>query len=139
MSYDHNVYPEPPNKVTKVVHHSPFEWTKEMARFFLQNGVLMEKLVVGLPIYGHRFTLSNKRNHSLGAPAEPNWKVSGSFIGKYSEIFSTLKIIKHALDYSEVCMKVKNGGWKKEMTKDGPLAYKDDQLVCYDDPNQTYL
>ncbi|XP_071439578.1 chitinase-3-like protein 2 [Hetaerina americana] len=81
-------------------------------------GMPASKLVVGIPTYGHSFTLLNLYNNGLGAPA-----VGEGLIGNEGFV-----------SFPEVCAFIANGATRVfDEESQSPYAYLGDQWVSYDD------
>jgi len=94
-------------------HLSGFNWSTNTMKWWSQH-ITKSKLLMGVPFYGISFTLQDPNQHGIGAP----------ITASSTQIFST------------ICDNVKNNGWTKGVVKtDGPIAYKGDQWVGFDDPN----
>ncbi|CAM4684515.1 unnamed protein product [Caretta caretta] len=85
------------------------------------NGPPAEKLIVGLPTYGHTFILSNPSNTAVGAPtsgpepAGPDTRQSGFWA------------------YYEICTFLKNRATQAwDTPQDVPYAYKGNEWLGYD-------
>ena len=91
-------------------------------------GAPVEKLVLGLAMYGRTFTLRSKKQTGINAPA-----AEAGRSGPYTQAAGFLS-------YFEICKLLKNG-WKKEWHDEQkiPYAYKDDQWVGFDDPKSIKL
>ena len=90
----------------------------------MKNGVPAKKLILGVPLYGHTFTLDNPNNNKIGDPASTPG-TAGPLTQEAGK-----------LGYDEICKMIKEGGWKVQYQKDqeAPYAYKGNQWVGYDDP-----
>jgi len=93
--------------------------------YWIESGAPASKLVMGMPLYGQSFTLSNKEENGLNSPAK-----SGGSAGQATRA-------KGFLAYHEICRNIKSG-WtivKDEASpaRMGPYAYKGDQWVGFDD------
>ncbi|KYM95213.1 Chitotriosidase-1, partial [Cyphomyrmex costatus] len=92
-------------------------------QYWLNNGCSSKKLIVGVPLYGRAFTLADKNKHGLEAPS-----IGPATAGPYTQEGGYL-------GYNEICVLLKQGGWKVEHHKDQrtPYAYKNNQWIGYDD------
>ncbi|KAH8272148.1 hypothetical protein KR018_004032, partial [Drosophila ironensis] len=92
--------------------------------YWLNQGTPSNKLIMGMPLYGQTFSLSDQ-NHtllndkSIGPGQAGVYTRSGGFLAYY-----------------EICEKISNGGWTVVRDTDeriGPYAYKGNQWISYDD------
>jgi len=93
--------------------------------YWIESGAPPSKLVMGMPLYGQSFTLNDKSEHGLNAPAR-----GGGSAGPATRA-------KGFLAYHEICRNIKSG-WtvvKDDAipTRMGPYAYNGDQWVGFDD------
>ncbi|XP_067000055.1 endochitinase [Anabrus simplex] len=88
------------------------------------KGCPADRLVVGVPFYGHSFTLRDANQHGLQAP------ITGK--GSPGPVTKTPGI----LAYYEICRDIQQEGWIRQQDTEGrvPYAYKGNQWVGYDDP-----
>ncbi|XP_050540568.1 probable chitinase 10 isoform X2 [Daktulosphaira vitifoliae] len=92
--------------------------------YWISKGANSRKIVLGVPLYGQSFTLSDPNNHGLNAPAS-----AGGEAGQFTRSAGFLA-------YYEICIKLASGQWnivhdpKRRM---GPYAYNGNQWVGYDD------
>ncbi|KAJ9600933.1 hypothetical protein L9F63_000880, partial [Diploptera punctata] len=86
--------------------------------YWQSKGMPKEKIVVGLPTYGHSFTLINENNHGNGAPA--------SGFGTFGD--------KGFISYPEACRFVSEGS-DCVFDRDSrvPYAFKGTEWISYDD------
>ncbi|KAG5896055.1 hypothetical protein JTB14_011050 [Gonioctena quinquepunctata] len=95
-------------------------------KHYLKLGALPEKLVLGIPTYGRSYTLFNPDAYEIGSPADgPGTMGEATRENGY-------------LAYYEICDNVKNQDWEVDQPNPdamGPIAFKDDQWVGYDDEN----
>ncbi|XP_028176647.1 mucin-5AC [Ostrinia furnacalis] len=154
LTYDYHSAFEP-----AVNHHAPLYPLEEpneysvdnelnidyTIKFYLENGADRDKLVLGIPTYGRSYTLFNPDAVEIGAPAD----------GPGEQGDATRE--KGYLAYYEICEALKSKPNKKRSTSDeeseeysdeeeedwtvmhpnpkamGPVAYKGNQWVGYDD------
>ncbi|XP_034825961.1 chitinase-3-like protein 1 isoform X1 [Maniola hyperantus] len=93
--------------------------------YWLQQGCPPEKLVLGLPLYGRTFQLSNANNNGVRAPASGAgiagpWTATNGLIG-----------------YNEFCQKLKTESWdlRYDSLAKVPYAVQGRNWVSYDDPS----
>lgn len=103
-------------------HHSKFSFCLSAVQYFVTHGIPKEKVLMGVPFYGHTFKLSDKTKHGVGAPIEGEGR---SPHGEGDNVF-----------YREACDLVKHQNWTKEQSDNGhdPIAYHDLLWIGYDDP-----
>ncbi|XP_037938792.1 chitinase-3-like protein 2 [Teleopsis dalmanni] len=79
--------------------------------WWLTNGLDRQKLVVGLPTYGHSFTLVNPFNNKIGAPASHFGQCGNLGFTTYFEtcVFEMKNVIKHFYD-EDTCSPYINSG-----------------------------
>lgn len=86
--------------------------------YWVAKGMPREKIVVGIPSFGHSYQLDNALNHDLQAPANGFGKLG----------------VKGFLSYPTVCQFLKSGAvsvFNKESCV--PYAFKDREWISYDD------
>ncbi|XP_034192975.2 chitinase-3-like protein 2 isoform X1 [Osmia lignaria lignaria] len=92
-------------------------------QYWLSKGMPREKLIIGIPTYGHSYRLDNPLNHGLLAPANGFGK-----LGKTGFV-----------SYYTVCQFLHDGA---KMVFDDeskvPYAYKDREWISYDDVTSVY-
>ncbi|XP_078500829.1 acidic mammalian chitinase-like [Lissotriton helveticus] len=96
--------------------------------YWKNNGAAPEKLMVGFPIYGRTFTLTNPSNNGLGAPTS-----GGGTAGHYTQEAGFMA-------YFEICDFLKEGAtvvWNSPQAV--PYAYKGSQWIGYDNPKSFQL
>merc|ERR1712168_1766162 len=130
MTYDyHGQWDKKTGHVAPFYGHPDDDYSYFNANFtmnyWIESGAPPKKLVMGMPLYGQSFTLSNKKENGLNAPAR-----DGGAAGPATRA-------KGFLAYHEICRNIKNG-WtvvKDDATpaRMGPYAYKGDQWVGFDD------
>ncbi|XP_023936024.1 chitinase-3-like protein 1 [Bicyclus anynana] len=92
--------------------------------WWLQQGCPADKLVLGVPLYGRTFQLSNANNNGVRAPASGagiagTWTATSGFLG-----------------YNEFCLKLKTENWdvRYDHLAKVPYAVQGNNWVSYDDP-----
>nr|KAG5692679.1 hypothetical protein BaRGS_028479 [Batillaria attramentaria] len=90
---------------------------------WVNGGASREKLLVGLPTYGHAFRLSNPADTRPYAPT-----LGPGNAGKYTREAGIMA-------YYEVCSLIKEGGYsiRRDGNARAPYAYSGDQWISYDD------
>lgn len=90
------------------------------ANYWISKGMPKEKIVIGIPTYGHSYKLTNPLNHDVQAPA----KGIGT-LGRHSFV-----------PYYTVCQFLQ-GGANFKFLNDSlvPYAYQNDEWISYDDIN----
>ncbi|XP_046972453.1 chitinase-3-like protein 1 [Vanessa cardui] len=93
--------------------------------YWLEQGCPPEKLVLGLPFYGHTFQLASADNNGVGASA-----VGPGLAGPYTSTSGTI-------GYNEICQKLRTESWEKRYDKSAkvPYAVQGKNWVSYDDAN----
>ncbi|CAH2239666.1 probable chitinase 2 [Pararge aegeria] len=93
--------------------------------YWLQQGCPADKLVLGIPLYGRTFQLTNANNNGVRAPASGAgiagpWTATSGFIG-----------------YNEFCLRLKTESWdlRYDSLAKVPYAVQGRNWVSYDDPN----
>ncbi|XP_015439737.1 PREDICTED: chitinase-3-like protein 2 [Dufourea novaeangliae] len=93
------------------------------AHYWLAKGMPKEKLIIGIPTYGHSYELDNSLNHGLLAPANG--------FGKLGDM--------GFVSYYTVCQFFQNGANSVfENESKVPYAYKDKTWISYDDIRSIY-
>ncbi|XP_076637328.1 chitinase-3-like protein 2 isoform X1 [Colletes latitarsis] len=93
------------------------------AQYWLSKGMPREKLIVGIPTYGHSYRLDNPLNHGLLAPANGFGKLGGMGF----------------VSYPKICEFLQNGAKSVfENESKVPYAYKDREWISYDDITSVY-
>ncbi|CAG2111576.1 unnamed protein product [Medioppia subpectinata] len=110
----------------KTGHHSKFSFCKSGSEYYVNKGIPKEKVLMGVPFYGHTFKLADKNKHYIGAP------IAGEGRTPHGEGDNAF--------YSEMCDLIKNKGWAKEDPDQGhdPISYHELTWVGYDDPYAAY-
>ncbi|KAK4878741.1 hypothetical protein RN001_011247 [Aquatica leii] len=90
---------------------------------WIQKGANRAKIILGIPTYGKSFTLTDHKNHGIGAPTK-----GPGLPGPYSKSNGTLY-------YFEILQFIKTLGWVREWSDEQlvPFSYNGDQWVGYDD------
>lgn len=94
-------------------------------KYWLTQGCPPEKLVLGLPLYGRTFTLTDNNVNGVGAPAS-----GAGLAGQYTAT-------NGFIGYNEFCNKLKMETWnvQYDSTAEVPYAVQGRNWVSYDDPN----
>jgi chitinase len=115
MSYDLHGDWEPKTGLHSGLYQSPSDPTGSnvdaCVKFLLSQGVAKEKIIMGIPSYGHAWTLSNPNQNGVGAPA------SGAGTRKFKDLCQTVKSMTYVWDDDQKC----------------PYAYSGSSWVGYDD------
>lgn len=90
----------------------------------VQGGCSPNQLIVGIPFYGHSYTLADTSAVTPGSPS--NGAGNGNWNGTNAQ---------GILAYYEICVFVSYGGWTRDFNDENkcPYAYSGDQWVGYDD------
>ncbi|XP_050301740.1 mucin-4-like isoform X2 [Anthonomus grandis grandis] len=135
LSYDYHSAYEP-----AVNHHAPlypleeeneYNYDTELnidytIKHYLKLGADPNKLVLGIPTYGRSYTLFNPDAYEIGSPAD-----GPGNMGEYTRENGYLA-------YYEICEYIKEQDWEVEDPNPeamGPIAFKENQWVGYDDEN----
>ncbi|XP_056636318.1 probable chitinase 10 [Diorhabda sublineata] len=92
--------------------------------YWIEKGADRKKLVMGMPMYGQSFSLSDNSNHGLNAPS-----YGGGEAGDETRA-------RGFLAYYEICSNIKRKNWtlvRDNKGRIGPYAYHRDQWVSFDD------
>ncbi|EAT48574.1 AAEL000389-PA, partial [Aedes aegypti] len=130
MSYDLHAYWD-----AKTGHNSPLyaaSWETDSftnllnvdacVRGWLDDGLAASKLIMGVPAFGHTFTLASSTSNGVNART-----VGGGTAGPYTLETGTLS-------YLEICERLKTGYTKKwDDVQKVPFAYLNNQWISYDD------
>ncbi|XP_067687058.1 chitinase-3-like protein 1 [Haliotis asinina] len=112
-----------PLRAKKHIHFSPAYNVEYAVNVWITRGADRSKVIMGMTAAGASFTLSNKNNHTVGAPV----KVGG---GRPGILYKR----RGRLLLPEICLSFRTGWtrvWDDEQQV--PYAYKGDQWVGYDD------
>ncbi|XP_011310400.1 acidic mammalian chitinase-like [Fopius arisanus] len=92
-------------------------------KYWLEQGAPRDKLVLGMPLYGRTFTLTNSSDNGVGAPA-----LRAGNAGPYT-------LEPGLLGYNEICERQSQGNWTViyDEAYHAPYAWKGSQWVGYDD------
>lgn len=93
-------------------------------QYWIEQGASKKKIVLGIPFYGHTFTLADPANFGLNAATKGAGE-SGTYIRS-----------KGVFHFCDICNKTRNHHWIVVRDPDnriGPYAYHDNQWVSYDD------
>lgn len=129
MTYDfHGQWDKKTGHVAPLFYHPDDDVSYFNANFsmnyWIEQGAPSRKLIMGMPLYGQSFTLSDAKSNGLNAHA-PGPGTAGEFTRAAG-----------FLAYYEICDRVQNRGWnivKDNLARMGPYAYKGNQWVSYDD------
>nr|AAX69085.1 teratocyte released chitinase [Toxoneuron nigriceps] len=98
-------------------------WNVESSvNYWLKQGAPKEKLILGVPLYGRAFTLSNPKQNKIGAPTR-----GPGAAGPYTREAGML-------GYNEICKMLQKRDWNVIYDEErcAPYAYKDQQWVGFD-------
>ena len=88
------------------------------ANYWISKGMPKEKIVIGIPTYGHSYKLDNPLNHDVQAPAKG--------IGNLGDNSFVL--------YTAICQFLQSGAQSTFLNDSRvPYAYKNDEWISYDD------
>uniref|UniRef100_W8B3L3 Acidic mammalian chitinase n=1 Tax=Ceratitis capitata TaxID=7213 RepID=W8B3L3_CERCA len=98
-------------------------------KYWLAQGAPREKLVAGVPFYGHTFTLADAAQHSVGSPSS-GAGIAGQYSGEAGSI-----------GYMELCERMLTEQWQVEWDEAQlvPYAYLGQQWVSFDNPRSIGL
>uniref|UniRef100_H3B3P2 chitinase n=1 Tax=Latimeria chalumnae TaxID=7897 RepID=H3B3P2_LATCH len=95
--------------------------------FWKNSGAPAEKLIVGMPTYGHTFRLTNPSNNGVGAPTSGPGPA-----GPYTRQPGFLA-------YYEICTFLNGATEKWNAPQEAPYAYKGNEWVGYDNKKSIQL
>uniref|UniRef100_H3B2Q9 GH18 domain-containing protein n=1 Tax=Latimeria chalumnae TaxID=7897 RepID=H3B2Q9_LATCH len=95
--------------------------------YWKNSGAPAEKLIVGMPTYGHTFHLSNPSNNGIGAPTSGPGPA-----GPYTRQPGFLA-------YYEICTFLNGATEKWNAPQEAPYAYKGNEWVGYDNKKSIQL
>lgn len=129
MTYDyHGHWDKKTGHVAPMNFHSESEVAYFNANYTLNYWIRLggdpKKVIMGIPLYGQSFTLTNPNDNGLNAPA----KGTGNE-GPYTRQGGFLA-------YYEICKAIQSGEWTVVQDPElamGPYAYKGNQWVSFDD------
>jgi len=104
----------------KTKHNTPFDEVEKTVKDWIGLGADPLKLVLGLALYGHSYSIENEYDNGLGAPVSSFGKP-----GKFTKE-------NGSLGYNEICLKIKDEGWIVKDDINGPYAFKENQWVGFD-------
>ena len=88
------------------------------ANYWVSKGMPREKIVVGIPLYGHSYKLINPSNNKIQAPAEGYGDTGESGF----------------VSYPEICKFLKNGAVRVFVNDSQvPYAYENSEWISFDD------
>lgn len=124
MTYDYHT-----GRESKTGHNAPLHSSDNLnvdysVRYWIKRGAPAEKLILGIPGFGHTFNLIDQKNHALNAPA------SGVGLG------GNFTLTNGTIAFYEICEKTKTHGWtvvRDPQNNSGTYAYYEDQWISYDD------
>jgi len=104
-------------------HNAPLPGVQECIQGWIDDGADPSKIIIGIPTYGHSYTLADANNNGVGATS-----YGGGEGGPYTVNWGTL-------GYSEICEYVQYQGWTRvwDDANKVPYAYRGNQWVGYDD------
>ncbi|XP_008184295.1 probable chitinase 10 isoform X2 [Acyrthosiphon pisum] len=129
MAYDyHGQWDKKTGHVAPIYNHPEDEIEyfnlNYTVHYWIEKGANSRKIVLGFPLYGQSFTLSNPKVHGLNAPS------SGA--GEAGPFTRSAGFIA----YYEICRKLASEQWtivQDPQHRMGPYAYKGNQWVGFDD------
>lgn len=98
------------------------EWA---VNFWIQQGAPANKLMLGVPVYGRSFALTDRSSNGMGAP------ISG--LGEAAEYTRNAGYMA----YYEICIRTYSRGWSTHQDpayRFGPYSWSGDNWVAYDSP-----
>ncbi|XP_050423223.1 probable chitinase 10 [Adelges cooleyi] len=129
MTYDyHGQWDKKTGHVAPIYYHPEDEISyfnmNYTINYWIEKGANSRKIVLGIPLYGQSFTLSNPNVHGLNAPAS-----GAGQAGQFTRSAGFLA-------YNEICIKLASGQWnivRDPKKRIGPYAYSGNQWVGFDD------
>ncbi|XP_055372239.1 probable chitinase 10 [Condylostylus longicornis] len=129
MTYDyHGQWDKKTGHVAPLFYHPDDDYDYFNANFsinyWIEKGAPSRTIVMGMPLYGQSFTISDVTNHGLNSHAPGPGQA-----GEHTRAAGFLA-------YYEICDRVNFRNWnvvRDEKGRMGPYAYKDNQWVSYDD------
>lgn len=96
---------------------------------WLNQGATASKLVLGIPLYGHSFTLTSSSNNKVGAPVT-GAGMSGSYTYEAGNMM-----------YLEICETMAKGGWTQVWDDEQkvPYAFSGNQWIGFDNAQSVKL
>ncbi|XP_025423968.1 probable chitinase 10 isoform X2 [Sipha flava] len=129
MAYDyHGQWDKKTGHVAPSYYHPeddiPYFNLNSTVHYWIEKGANSRKIVLGVPLYGQSFTLSNPKVHGLNAPASGPGEA-----GKFTRSAGFIA-------YYEICRKLATEQWTVVQDpgyRMGPYAYSGNQWVGFDD------
>jgi len=100
--------------------NTPYDEVENAIKYWISRGASSQKLVLGMALYGHSFTLQNENNNGMGAPSNGPGE-AGPFTRQAG-----------IMGYNEICLKE---NWTFFPDANGPYAFKGNQWIAFDDRN----
>ncbi|XP_055379611.1 chitinase-3-like protein 1 [Condylostylus longicornis] len=103
-------------------HNAPFSCYDATVNNWIANGASPSKLILGIPVYGRTWSLSNPNSNAVGSPAN-----GPGMAGPYSKESGVLT-------YLEICEEFKAHHWEKCwcVGENVPYAVRGNQWLSYD-------
>lgn len=93
---------------------------------FMRKGLDRNKIVVGIPTYGHSFYLVNPRNAKISSPASDYGTLGAAGFVDYTLVCQYMRHYNDTVHY------------KKDTEALVPFLYRSHEWVSYDDPESVY-